>query len=329
MSYIDSKYIGIISFRLEKFSKKKEGLYNFRCPYCGDSQRSKNKTRGYLYRAKSDLNYKCHNCGVTRSFAYFIKDLDESLYKEYSLERYKEGLTGKSTTVPDPKFTFDKPKFNSISESEHFKDLIKVSDLNTTHPAKQYLINRKISEKHLYKFYFTEDYNSWSKNKNGFKESRIIIPLISKDNKVFGYQGRSLEKNSKLRYITTILDSEYPKIFGLNTIDETKSVYVTEGPFDSLFVENSIAMCGADVDLSGFNYDFVYIFDNEPRNKEICGRMQRIINSNQKIVIWPKTIEEKDINDMVISGYTPQEIISNNTFRGLEAKLKFADWKKV
>lgn len=319
----------MISSRLGKFVKKKEGLYNFRCPYCGDSQKHKNKARGYLYQYKNDYNFKCHNCGVTRSFTYFLKDLDEPLYKEYVLERYKEGLTGKGTVTPTPKFNTSKPVFSNIKELEQFSGLEKISNLNTTHPAKQYLLNRKIPEKFFSKFYFVEDYNCWAKNKNEYKESRIILPLIDKSRNVFGYQARALDKNSKLRYITTILDSEYPKLFGLDRLDESQTVYVTEGPFDSLFVNNSVAMCGADVDISNFNWDCVYVFDNEPRNKQICDRMERVIDNGHKIVIWPRKIQDKDINDMIISGYSPQEIINENTFKGIQAKVKFIEWKKV
>jgi len=330
MSFIDSKYVGMISTRLDRFSKKKEGLYNFRCPYCGDSQRSKNKTRGYLYQRKSDLNFKCHNCGVTRSFTYFLKDIDQNIYKEYVLERYKEGLTGKGTTAPNPVFMSNKPVFKKVKELEYFKELIKISDLNNTHPARQYLSNRKIPEKYFFNFYFVEDYNVWAKTNNSKKESRIIIPLLTKDGQLFGYQARSLDPAAKLRYITTILDPDYPKVFGLDRVKDDETIYVTEGPIDSLFIRNGIAMCGSDVSIDSFSFDdIVYVFDNEPRNREICDRMSKVIDMGYKIVIWPSSIKEKDINDMILSNNSPQGIIDKNTFQGIQAKIKFTEWKKV
>jgi len=330
MIYIDSKYIGMISSRLEKFVRKKEGLYNFRCPYCGDSQKHKNKARGYLYKSKSDHNFKCHNCGVTRSFTYFLKDLDEPLYKEYVLERYKEGLTGRGTVSPVPEFKTSKPVFKKVTELEQFKGLSKISELNTTHPAREYLSKRQIPERFFSRFYFVEDYNLWANNDNTFKESRIILPLISEDGNVFGYQARSLHQNAKLRYITTILDKQYPKLFGLDRINKNENIYVTEGPFDSLFIRNAIAMCGADSDLSlwGIN-DPTWIYDNEPRNSEIVSRISHTIDRGEKVVIWPSNLKEKDINDMVMSGYIPQDIIEENTFQGIQAKIKFTEWKKV
>jgi len=326
MSFIDDKFVGMISSRLEKFKTIKPGLYNFRCPLCGDSKKQKSKARGYLYQKKSDLNYKCHNCGASSTFAYFLKRIDEPLYNEYVMERYKGGLTGKGTVVPNPKPVRKKPEFSySI-----FKDLPKISDLNTSHPARQYLSNRKIPEQYYSKFYYSEDFNRWSKSNNTYKESRIVLPLKTSEGKVFGYQGRSLDPNTNLRYITTILDTEYPKIFGLDNINHEKEIYVTEGPFDSLFLCNSIAMCGSDVYLSNWGIDNpIWVYDNEPRNAQIVSRYASAISRGERIVIWPTSIKEKDINDMILSGYDVQDIIRNNTYQGIKAQLKFTEWKKV
>jgi hypothetical protein len=46
-------------------------------------------------------------------------------------------------------------------------------------------------------------------------------------------------------------------------------------------------------------------------------------------VIWPDTIVEKDINDMVLAGRDVQSIVECNNYSGLEAKLKFTTWKKI
>ena len=134
MSFVDAKYIGLISVRLQKFSRKKEGLYTFRCPYCGDSQKNKNKTRGYIYKHKNDHNFKCHNCGASKSFTNFLKDQDVSLYDQYVMERYKAGLTGKMSNTPDPVLPSSKPHF----KKKDF-DLQRISELNNSHPAKIYL----------------------------------------------------------------------------------------------------------------------------------------------------------------------------------------------
>ena len=333
MSYLDDKYLGLISPRLEKFRKIRGGVYNFRCPYCGDSQRHKNKARGYIYKNKADYNFKCHNCGVTRSFTYFLKDRDPPLYDEYVMERYKEGLTGKGTVTPEPNFTFVKPKFR---KKDICDELVKISELNTSHRAKKYLINRGINEDTLSKFYYCPDFKRWTnKHKKIYDttdndDDRIIIPLRNSKGELFGYQGRSLDPISKMRYITVMLDENEPKIYGLEKINTQKPIYILEGPFDSTFMENSVAMCGSDVDIRTFGWsNYIWVYDNEPRNREIVNRLERSINRGDQVVIWPSNIKEKDVNEMILAKHNICDIIKTNTFSELKAKLKLNLWKKV
>jgi hypothetical protein len=146
---------------------------------------------------------------------------------------------------------------------------------------------------------------------------------------MFGYQGRSMAPKAKIRYITIMLDDSKTKIFGMDRVNEDETIYVTEGPFDSMFLSNSIAMCGSDVNLKNTDYNVVYVFDNEPRNKEIVLKYTKAIDAGNQIVIWPQHIIEKDINEMVIAGHNVQSVVESNTYKGLEAKLKLTEWKKV
>jgi hypothetical protein len=333
MSFVDSKYIGLVSSRLDKFAKKKEGLYNFRCPYCGDSQRTKSKARGYIYQLKNDHNFKCHNCGTSRTFTNFLKDLDTVLYDQYVMERYKEGTTGKRSQTKTPEFNFEKPNFSKKSF-----DLPTIAELNKEHFARKYLEDRKIPNNYLRELYFCEKFKEWTNTqKHTFDkveqdEPRIIIPLINKG-EIFGFQGRSLNKNSKVKYITIILNDTPPKIYNLDKPDYNKTVYVVEGPIDSMFLDNSIAMVGADIDkmffLSNFETDFVMVYDNEKRNRQIVDRMENAIDLRLPIVIWPNDLKEKDINDMILAGIDASKIIKENTYMGLEAKAKLIGWKRV
>lgn len=341
MSFIDTKYIGLVSSRLQKFSQRKQGLYNFRCPYCGDSQRHKNKARGYLYKYKNDHNFKCHNCGVSKSFTHFLKDFDSTLYDQYVMERYKNGLTGKGSNTADPDFNFQKPKFFKNPENSKTPkklDLPTLADLNKEHPARVYVDKRKIPQKFLSELYYCEKFKEWTNqqkhtfNSTDYDEPRIIIPLVNKG-KVFGFQGRSLKKNSQVKYITIILDETQPKIYGLDRIDWSKNVYIVEGPFDSMFIDNAIAMVGADMDhmffIKNYNAKFVMVYDNERRNKQIVDRIEKAIDSNFPVVIWNSDIKEKDINDMVLSGRDVSTVLECNTYSGLEAKAKLISWKRV
>lgn len=320
-----------MSWRLEKFKKVKDGLYNFRCPYCGDSSKHKNKARGYFFVMKQRMVFKCHNCGMGRTLANFLKDQDPNTYSEYQLEKYRNNATGKASTVENFVVPSSKPHFTKKPTS----GLVNIKDLNNEHPAKKYLLDRKIPEDKIGLFYYAERFKRWVNTQKQTFDSlqndrpRIIIPLISADGTWFGIQGRSLAPTSTLRYITIMFEDKL-KLFGQDQINPEQTVYVTEGPFDSTFISNAVAMCGSDVDNSTLPYrSRVWVFDNEPRNRQIVDRIERTINTNDPVVIWPKGIRQKDINDMALAGLDPSAIIKNNTYQGLEAKLKLTDWKKV
>ena len=322
MDFVDVKYINLISARFQKFKKIKNNLYNFRCPICGDSQKNKSKARGYLYQVKNNTNFKCHNCGVNISFNNFLKQIDSVIYKQYTFEKFKDGKTGKNFTTDEPVFKFEAPKF---------KPKLDLPKASSNPDAKKYLESRKLNPD---KFYYTDQFKSWTNSlKDVFDdttkdEPRIIIPLFYQ-NTLVGFQGRALG-SSKIKYITVMLNDDAPKIYGLDEIEKDKTVYITEGPFDSTFIPNTIALCGADGDVGKWGIsDPVWIYDNEPRNAEIHSRISRVIDRGEKVVIWPSFVKEKDINDMILSGLNVQDMIESNTYSGLEAKLKFTTWKKI
>ena len=323
MDLVDAKYIGLVSSRLQKFKRVKSDLYNFRCPICGDSQRNKNKARGYIYAVKNNTNFKCHNCGASLSFNNFLKELDHTLHKQYTLEKFKEGHTGKNFVVEAPKLEFKKPVF---------KKSLNLPKASTNPVAKEYLEKRKLNPE---KFYFADKFKEWSNTQKvtfdtiGRDESRIIIPMYDRDNNLIGFQGRSLVPNP-VKYITVMLEDDSPKLYGLESINEKEPIYIVEGPFDSTFVENAVAMCGSDVDIRSFGWsDHIWVLDNEPRNREITNRIAKLIDRGEKVVIWPSNIIEKDINDMVLSGLNVMDVLKSNTYSGLEAKIKFNNWKKI
>jgi transcription elongation factor Elf1 len=323
MDLVDSKYIGLVSSRLQKFKRVKTDLYNFRCPICGDSQKNKNKTRGYLYRVKNNTNFKCHNCGASMSFNNFLKDIDTTLHKQYTLEKFKEGHTGKNFVVEAPKLEFKKPVF---------KKSINLPKASSNPVAAEYLRNRKIDPD---KFYYADKFMEWTNTqKQTFDtinrdEARIVIPMYNKTKNLIGFQGRALGK-SFTKYITVMLDEESPKIYGLDSVDEKLPIYVVEGPFDSTFISNSVALCGSDGDMGYFEgSNVVLVYDNEPRNREIVNRIGKCISKGQSVVIWPNGILEKDINDMVIAGHDVMSMVKLNTHSGLQAKIKFNNWKKI
>ena len=323
MDLVDSKYVGLVSSRLLKFKRVKPNLYNFRCPICGDSKKQKSKARGYIYAIKQNVNFRCHNCGASMSLNNFLKHIDPVLQKQYSMEKFKEGHAGgRNFVVEEPKFNFEAPQFKPKL------DLPKASENSD---AKKYLEDRKLDST---KFYYTDTFKAWSNSHKQtfdsvkYDEPRIIIPLFYQDTMV-GFQGRSLGP-SKVKYITVMVNDDAPKIYGLDNIRTGTPVYITEGPFDSTFIRNSIAMCGADADVSRWGISNpIWIYDNEPRSPEITRRLQSAISSKQTVVIWPTHIHEKDINDMVLAGHDVQSVVESNVYSGLQAQLQFNTWKRV
>jgi len=328
MDLVDKKYIGLISSRLQKFSQKKSDLYNFRCPLCGDSQKRKNVARGYIYAVKTNTNFKCHNCGASMSFSNFLKDFDVTLHKQFAMEKFKNGHTGKNFVVKEPEFRFEKPIFTKTEIVEK----LKIPLASTVDEARNYLVRRKLNPND---FYYTKTFKAFvNQYKQTFPDTkndhaRIIIPLYYQS-RLIGFQGRALGSHIQPKYLTVMLNDESPKIYGLDKINVNEEVYVTEGPFDSTFVSNSVAMCGADGDIAKWGIgNPVWVYDNEPRNAQIVARYASAIDRGERIVIWPTNIREKDINDMVLAGLNVMDVLKSNTYSGLEAKIKFNNWKKV
>ena len=325
MDLVDSKFIGLVSSRLLKFKRVKPNLYNFRCPICGDSQKHKNKARGYLYGIKANVNFRCHNCGASMSFNNFLREIDHTLQKQYVMEKFKDGFAGVKggSAIEKPVgLKFEEPKFRQKL------DLPKASE---NLDAKKYLEDRKLNPD---KFYYTDKFKAWSNSQKQtfdsvkYDEPRIIIPLFYK-NTLVGFQGRSLGP-SKVKYITVMINDEAPKIYGLDDIQTRDSVYITEGPFDSTFISNSIAMCGADADVRRWGVDDpIWIYDNEPRSHEIVKRISNTIDRGEKVVIWPSKINEKDINDMFLAGHDVQKLVESNVYSGLPGQLQFNTWKRI
>ena len=338
-NYVDSKYLHQLSSQLPLFKRKNDTLYNFRCPYCGDSKTNQSKARGYVFLKEGSYIFKCHNCGQGASIGNLIKHVDPQLHKEYVMERFKD----KKREVVKPK-TNTQFKFQKAPEylKTPLKKLKKISQLKFDHPVKKYVNSRKIPTSRHHKLFYAPKFYAFVNLcvPNKFPvikkdEPRLIIPFIDQDGKLLGFQGRAFGK-SNLKYITIMLEKDAPKVYGIDYCDARKPVTIVEGPIDSMFLDNAVAMAGAD--LNGLEFitnrysEYRFAYDNEPRSQEIVRRIEKHIDAGEEVVIFPSGIKEKDINDMVLAGRDPDEIqaiISNNTFSKLAAKAKLSEWRKV
>lgn len=336
---VDLFWINKISYKLDSFKEIKtsrQKLFNCRCPVCGDSKKKTSKKRFFLYEKSGVINVTCKKCGYGRSFYNFMKEIFPDLFEEY-----------KKTLITE-RFRLNKHKYKeveSVVETEPVKKrvlseipgCVSIDELPEDHPCVKYLESRCLI-KYKDKFLFSEDFLVTAKGFSYRKvdegsfpsDSRLIIPFREKDGTIKALQGRSLDKNPSLKYITIKTDESNDKIYGLESLDPSKTVYCIEGPIDSMFLDNCIATC--DSNLTKAEADF-YIWDNQPRSRDIVKLMKSAIDSGKGVVIWPDMGDSKtDINELIIQGIDKKDImnmIKERSFKGLRAKLEFVGWKKI
>lgn len=340
--YIDKKFVNFVGASLEKFAWKKDTLASCRCPICGDSSKNKNKTRGFFFVNKNKYFYKCHNCGVSCNLYGFLEKVSPSLCKEYSLEVWKDGDGLKTKKKTEPVVTVKKIK------KKYTIELPSVSELPPNHPCRTFVELRKIPRTAWKYLYYAEDFGTWARTINSEsadaleQSSRLVIPIVNEKGELVGAQGRALsvtgDRNARktARYITIKTEGqEHKGWFGLDRVD-TGTIYVVEGPLDSLFIPNCVAMIGLSDALNVPSHlksrSLVYLIDNEPRNEAVVLTIGKLLDQDKKVCIWPDHIKHKDLNDMIMAGISEKELIKTikeNTVSGLSGKIKFNNWKKI
>lgn len=334
--YTQRLFADQIGARLEFFRVQSYSPYraNFRCPICGDSQKNKFRKRGYFIEETDSLIFYCHNeCG-SMSFERFMKDYYGDIYTSYKFDLFRS-----------MKFNNYEPEIKQIDKNNVRLNDIELQKAVDIPAAVAYLKGRKIPEWALEDIFFTDHFHRYVNEiiPDKFPESledkiepRIILPMRGYDKKIFGIISRSLDIQSESRYLTIKFDEESPKIFGLDRMSRDRIVYVTEGPIDSFFVDNCIALAGTDGNpdnIFSSKSDYVMILDNQPRSESIIKKYQMYMDRGCQMFIWPFRNTNKDINDWLIKENIEisklNDIIKQNTFNGLKLKIRFNDWKKV
>lgn len=342
MLHVDLPFANRVSPYLENFKHKNQYLWNFSCPICGDMSKGRKKARGYIYRPgnANHLNVKCHHCGYSASLGSFLKLQFPPLYKEYVYTRYQE--TSRSHVAHRDITEVIKTEKVPIQLSDSNLDGLRNCDnLAETHPVAKFLMRRMIPRDKWNLLYYTTHFKKYTNGllPNKIKDDvpehpRLIIPYTDEHGKMFAYVARAFGKEEP-RYYTIKLD-ERERIFGLDRVDYSKNkIYAVEGAIDSLFLPNCIAVSGSNFDcdtIRAVKSVVTLVFDNEPRSREIVKLIGKHIKLGYKVCMLPHGITTKDINEHVLSGMTPEdvvELIDQNTFQGTEAQLKFTAWKLV
>ena len=351
---VDVRFVYMVSPLLRNFKQKSDYLWNFSCPFCGDSEQRQSKARAYIFRDPKTLDrlkLKCHNCGISSSISYFLNTLDKTLAKEYAFESFlyhpeRDNRTTKHHSSVSANELIDREKFKTAIVSvrpEQLHGCHSIASLPDSHPARQYILNRKIPVRFHRELFWTDDFAAIAEiispdhgmilKKN---DGRILILLMNEQGVLLGVQGRSLSKHG-LRYITIKTKPEYARTYGLHRLSHNpERVYCVEGPFDSMFLENAIAMVGSDIPKSLALTACTIVYDNEPRSHAICTKIENAIDKGHTVTIWPthiglKEFAHKDINDMILAGFSADDIVSIidlNSYTGMNAKWQLKEWRK-
>lgn len=336
--HVDLQWLNRISVNLQRFRKIKTDTYNCRCNVCGDSKISERKTRLYFYVKKGQMNVMCQNCNYSHSFYKYMKDNFGSYFEDYRRETMFDTFTVRKVRqdiVTLTECNAKKPDVLMMIKDigNHATPLL---SLDEKHPARAMLTDRAFTDKELKRLWYTDNFkdfasliNAEATEKLMKSEPRIIIPFVNYKGEIEMIQGRSIGP-SKIKYVSIKAHNDIDKVFGMYEADEANTVYCVEGPFDSLFVDNCVASC--DANLTRVDAD-VYVWDNQPRNKDVIKYMQSAIDAGKSIVIWPTSPDKKqDINDLIQAGVSREllmKVIRQSTYKGISAKLKFTQWKRI
>lgn len=334
--WLDRRYINLVSPKLSMFKWKKVSLANFRCPYCNDSAKNKRRARGYFYTHRSVMMFKCHNCDSGRTLATFLRDQEPSLFLQYQLEAFQERKTRRAAEVIPPPTT---------TEWEYTVLPPRISLLPPEHYARKYIEGRLIPEKFYNDILFVANMDEFVKqhidpDQESPTDAHIVILIHNTKGKLIGCNGRSMSpKDYQSKYCKAKIRKDEVMIYGAERVDTSKKVFVFEGEFDSMFVENAVAvgginaMYGIENELGVNKSDVICVIDKDQRNREVIKSAERLIDSGYAVVLFPGTIVGKDVNDFVIkqnlSQPLLQALIDANTYSGLRAKLALSDWRKI
>jgi hypothetical protein len=333
--HLEQKYIHLLSPYLLKFKQKKQNLYNFRCPICGDSQKNDYKARAYFYQSKWSMRFTCHNCQSSMSFRDFLRNHNNALFRQFQLDIFREHQVLEGlTNLPEIKVEPVEPKFKI--------NLPSVTTLDKQHFVRQYLINRKIPLEVQQDIYYANDFaafvaEQFPEDDHEFgNEPRLIFPFRNRDKSLAGLTARSFRDDASTKYIIVKAYEGSVKMFGLDKLDFNKRIYIVEGPIDSFFLDNCAAMMDGALtkchEILGGNKTITIVHDNQPRNKEIVREVRRSIKAGFDVFIWPDDIAAKDLNELICAGYNKSEVqalIDANTYNGLKADLLFGRWQKI
>lgn len=338
---IEIKYaISQLSSRVQRFAVYGADKWNFRCPICGDSNKSRTKARAWIYQNnKGNFSYKCFNCGESMSVQRLLKEYFSDLYEEYRMSVFKDRshIVNTQRKIYSPETEF---KFDLLVEAAK------------SGKATTFLKNRMIPESMWKHFFYCDKVGSLIKNNrtDGKYDERIkdngeflVSPIYNwiegTDKKVVqSLCCRNLDVGSSYRYIHAKLRDDCVEdqvIWGLDLIDTSKPIICCEGIFDAVFLDNAIGMLTSVKTLRGYkDSSVIYLIDNEPRNKDIVKIVKGHIAAGRTVSLLPEKylLLGKDVNEYIKNGVDKLDLMNDimaHAYSGPRAALEFERWKKI
>lgn len=286
------KYFNLV---LPRETISRQNSYNFKCQICGDGK-SKHKKRGYLLLFKDKWIYKCHNCSISMLAEKWLKEYFPILYRQYIIDLIKN-----DESKPDDKevrcsFIKKEEVYNEEKEVKTFVPILK-EKTQLFIDAIDFCISRKIPE---------NVWKRWFVSVSGKYKNRIIIPFYDDKNKIYFYQARAL-RNQEPKYLCRLGEKEFYNIYN---VDKNSPIQVTEGPVDSLFLSNSIAILGCSLSNENFYKikqlgKIFWLFDFDDAGLKASNEY---ITRGESVFLWKKYAKEVglperekfDINDLMI-----------------------------
>jgi len=297
--------------------KEMPGRLTMACPYCGDSHNDVHKKRGNLYW--TTLQYHCFNCG-NHTDVY-------GLLKDHGI-RFKDKID--SINVIEY-IKLNKVAVNEVKTMQYgiFQKILELAPTRDELKKKMKFIEIEPGD---YPWFYLRDRLLQSKTENFLyspSDKRLVVLNLGPEDKIIGYQTRSLVKRKNSRYLTYDIEKIYEELgkeikaepeeitgmkklstlFGIMRVNFQEDVTIFEGPIDSLFMHNTLGL--ASVGRSTDELDEIptvrYMFDNdEPGKKKMLEKLKK----NKRVFMWSKFIAEtnmniykkkiKDLNDLVM-----------------------------
>lgn len=267
-------------------------FYNIKCNVCGDSDKDVYKKRGFLLKTSDPWVYYCHNCNESTTVVKWMKEHFPVNYKNLMTDiiRYNKSHN------PNFEDNYNFKRKTSGSERDEKEDVKPFRPLTEFEDCVEYCESRKIPR---------EVYEKWYYSPSGIYNGRIIVCFYRDGKKKpYYFQARAFNNKNGVKYLSRFGD--HNSIYNYFNVDPDKPVIILEGPIDSIFVENSIAVTGLklkDEKLKKFPKRY-FILDNDKSGyKEAVKLLQKrcwVFNWKKFLKDHPCDGSVKDVNDFIL-----------------------------